>query len=106
MKKIKLNLSSNQQRILSDMLQFVVLRDEVRAMYPTEYYVLMEWYRRQASRFLFINAKPFLLLPSQACALWRLMSAQLWMKPFDQVATAILWQLDRRFAGEKLRIKN
>lgn len=103
MKKIKLTLSPEQQRVLGGMLRCVVMTEEVRRVFPTEYFVLMEWYHRQAARFLFVNNKPFMLLPSQACALWRLMSEPLWVSPSTEVATAILWELDRYFVG-RLRI--
>ena len=99
MKKIKLVLTVEQQSLLNDMLRYVVLVDDMRRRFPTEYYVIMEWYDKSASRFLFATKKPFFLTPSGACALHKIMRERVWIFAFQAVASVILWQLDKYFAS-------
>ena len=99
MKKIKLKLTVEQQCALGDMLRHVVAASETKKHRSVEYYVVAEWYGARASRFLFVEEGCFSLKKSEACAMWKTMKTFGWISPFADVATAILWQLDKHFAG-------
>jgi hypothetical protein len=98
MKKIKLQLTAVQVGILGDMLQYCILRPEVRRSMELEYYTLLEWYHRQSHRWLFLTVKPLPMSYAEACALCRVMGTMGFPVPgAGGVATAVLWQLSGKF---------
>jgi hypothetical protein len=128
MKKIKLQLTTEQVMTLGDMLQYVVLRPETRQTMELEYYTLLEWYHWQASRFLFVTCKPLPMSYAEACALLRVSASGIRIRNYELgirndsglrlrssadcssadadarfkvVATAIRWQLEPVFGSSK-----
>jgi hypothetical protein len=97
MKKIRLKLTIEQQILLGGALMEMSQMSSIPRYYPTEYYVLIEWYLSNVRRFAFCVERPFLLRYSQARALWWLARVPLWGEDEKNLATAILWQLDKYF---------
>ncbi|MDR3350723.1 MAG: hypothetical protein LBN98_03615 [Prevotellaceae bacterium] len=103
MKKIKLKLTVYQVSVLGAMLVGLFNDRVFQRERELEYYVLAEFYRRYALRFVYINDRPFQLTLSEAYALYGVMRDMRWGIPHaGDTATAILWQLCPKFETKKL----
>jgi hypothetical protein len=102
MKSIKLKLTIHQVSVLNAMLLALFNDRDFQRDRELEYYVIAEFYRRNALRFVYLTDKPFQLLLSEAYALYCVMQDMRWAIPHaGNTATAILWQLCPKFEEKK-----